>query len=45
MLYRVGFTLFDIGVGSALAVLLFVFLIVLAIVKSRIVGRRVHYEA
>jgi ABC-type sugar transport system permease subunit len=45
MLYRVGFTLFDIGVGSALAVLLFVFLIVLAIVKSRIIGRRVHYEA
>ncbi|QDY70671.1 carbohydrate ABC transporter permease [Qingshengfaniella alkalisoli] len=45
MLYRVGFTLFDIGVGSALAVLLFVFLIALAVIKSRVVGRRVHYEA
>lgn len=45
MLYRVGFTLFDIGIGSALAVLLFIFLIALAIFKSRVLGRRVHYEA
>jgi multiple sugar transport system permease protein/sn-glycerol 3-phosphate transport system permease protein len=45
LLYRVGFTLFDIGRGSALAVLLFVFLIVLALVKSLVIGRRVHYEA
>jgi len=45
MLYRVGFTLFDIGTGSALAVLLFLVLIGLALVKSRILGRRVHYEA
>jgi ABC-type sugar transport system permease subunit len=45
MLYRIGFSLFDIGQGSALAVLLFVFLLVLAIVKARVVGRRVHYEA
>lgn len=45
MLYRVGFTLFDIGTGSALAVLLFLLLIGLALVKSRILGRRVHYEA
>jgi ABC-type sugar transport system permease subunit len=45
MLYRVGFTLFDIGLGSALAVLLFLLLIILALIKSRIVGRRVHYEA
>lgn len=45
LLYRVGFVLFDIGRGSALAVLLFVFLVTLAIVKSRIIGRRVHYEA
>ncbi|SLN39948.1 L-arabinose transport system permease protein AraQ [Pseudooceanicola marinus] len=30
MLYSVGFTLFDIGQGSALAVILFVFLIALA---------------
>lgn len=45
MLYRVGFTLFDIGQGSALAVLLFVFLIALARVKARLIGRKVHYEA
>ncbi len=45
MLYRVGFVLFDIGTGSALAVLLFIFLIVLSFVKSRVIGRRVHYEA
>lgn len=45
MLYRVGFTLFDIGQGSAIAVLLFVLLIALAIFKARVLGRRVHYEA
>lgn len=45
MLFRVGFTLFNIGTGSALAVLLFVFLIVLALIQGRIIGRRVHYEA
>ncbi len=45
MLYRVGFNLFDIGLGSALAVILFVFLIALAFLKSRIIGRKVHYEA
>ncbi|WP_420963762.1 carbohydrate ABC transporter permease [Brucella sp. IR073] len=45
MLYHVGFVLFDIGTGSALAVLLFIFLIALSIIKSRVIGRRVHYEA
>ncbi|EIM28364.1 carbohydrate ABC transporter permease [Microvirga lotononidis] len=45
MLYRVGFNLFEIGTGSALAVLLFILLIALSLVKSQIVGRRVHYEA
>lgn len=45
MLYRVGFTLFDIGTGSALAMLLFVFLMVLALIKGRLIGRKVHYEA
>ncbi|SNS84417.1 carbohydrate ABC transporter permease [Tropicimonas sediminicola] len=45
MLYRVGFTLFDIGTGSALAVLLFIFLIALALVKARVIGRRVHYDS
>ena len=45
MLYRIGFSLFDIGRGSALAVLLFLFLIVLSLVKARVIGRRVHYEA
>ena len=45
MLYRVGFTLFDIGLGSALAVLLFIILIALAVFKSRVLGRKVHYEA
>jgi len=37
--------LFDIGRGSALAMLLFIVLIALALVKSRLIGRRVHYEA
>jgi ABC-type sugar transport system permease subunit len=44
-LYKIGFSLFDIGQGSALAVMLFVLLVVLALVKSRMIGRRVHYEA
>ncbi|AXC50562.1 sugar ABC transporter permease [Paracoccus suum] len=44
-LYKVGFNLFDIGQGSALAVILFVILVGLALVKSRIIGGRVHYEA
>ena len=45
LLYRTGFVLFDIGTGSALAVLLFVLLIVLALIKSRVIGRKVHYES
>ncbi|SHN05542.1 carbohydrate ABC transporter permease [Roseibium suaedae] len=44
-LYEIGFVLFDIGRGSALAVILFVLLVALAILKSRIIGRKVHYEA
>lgn len=44
-LYKIGFNLFDIGQGSALAVLLFVLLVALALVKSRVIGRKVHYEA
>lgn len=44
-LYQIGFTLFDIGQGSALAVLLFILLVGLAVFKSRVLGRRVHYEA
>lgn len=44
-LYQIGFTFFDIGQGSALAVLLFILLVGLAVVKSRVLGRRVHYEA
>lgn len=44
-LYKVGFTLFDIGQGSALAAMLFLILVVLALVQSRLVGRKVHYEA
>ena len=45
MLYRVGFTLFDIGRARQLAVILFVFLIALAVLKARVIGRKVHYEA
>ncbi|WP_445680114.1 carbohydrate ABC transporter permease [Radicibacter daui] len=45
MLYRIGFVLFDIGQGSALAVMLFVLLVTLALLKSRLIGRKVHYEA
>jgi multiple sugar transport system permease protein/sn-glycerol 3-phosphate transport system permease protein len=45
MLYRIGFTLFDIGQGSALAVVLFALLTALALFKARVLGRRVHYEA
>lgn len=44
-LYRIGFVLFDIGKGSALAVLLFIILIALSLIKSRVIGRKVHYEA
>jgi multiple sugar transport system permease protein len=44
-LYQIGFTFFDIGQGSALAVMLFILLIGLAIFKARVLGRRVHYEA
>ncbi|WP_375450490.1 carbohydrate ABC transporter permease [uncultured Devosia sp.] len=45
LLYRTGFVLFDIGTGSALAVLLFILLIALALIKSQVIGKRVHYEA
>ncbi|MFC5991227.1 carbohydrate ABC transporter permease [Limoniibacter endophyticus] len=45
LLYRIGFSLFDIGQGSALAVMLFVILVVLAFVKSRVLGRKVHYAS
>ena len=45
LLYQIGFVLFDIGRGSALAVLLFILLVGLALLKSRIIGRKVHYEA
>lgn len=45
LLYRTGFVLFDIGTGSALAVLLFILLIALAFIKSRVIGSRVHYES
>ncbi len=45
LLFEIGFVLFDIGRGSALAVLLFILLVVLAFLKSRIIGRKVHYEA
>ncbi|WP_137132245.1 sugar ABC transporter permease [Rhizobium sp. FY34] len=45
LLYEIGFVLFDIGRGSALAVILFILLVALAILKSRIIGRKVHYEA
>ncbi|HEY4200381.1 MAG TPA: sugar ABC transporter permease [Devosiaceae bacterium] len=45
LLYRTGFVLFDIGTGSALAVLLFILLIVLALIKSKVIGNKVHYEA
>ena len=45
LLYEIGFVLFEIGRGSALAVLLFILLVGLAVLKSRIIGRKVHYEA
>ncbi|WP_353500073.1 carbohydrate ABC transporter permease [Vibrio chaetopteri] len=44
LLYRTGFVLFDIGEGSALAVILFIILLVLAVVKSKLIGKKVHYE-
>ncbi|MCL9775660.1 carbohydrate ABC transporter permease [Vibrio methylphosphonaticus] len=44
LLYRTGFELFDIGQGSALAVILFVILLALAVVKSKLIGKKVHYE-
>lgn len=45
LLYEIGFVLFDIGRGSALAVILFILLVGLALLKSRIIGSKVHYEA
>lgn len=45
LLYRTGFVLFDIGKGSALAVLLFIVLITLALIKAQVIGKRVHYES
>ncbi|OCJ04710.1 glycerol-3-phosphate ABC transporter permease [Rhizobium sp. AC27/96] len=45
LLFEIGFGLFDIGRGSALAVLLFILLVALAFLKSCIIGRKVHYEA
>ncbi|WMT86381.1 sugar ABC transporter permease [Pelagibacterium sp. 26DY04] len=45
LLYRIGFNLFDIGQGSALAVMLFVLLVILAFVKSKILGQKVHYAS
>lgn len=43
LLYRTSFVYFDIGRGSALAVLLLLFLLGLTWLQMRTLGRRVHY--
>jgi multiple sugar transport system permease protein/sn-glycerol 3-phosphate transport system permease protein len=44
LLYRLGFEFFDIGRGSALAILLFLLLCTLTFVKFGVIGRRISYE-
>jgi len=44
LLYRMSFVYFDIGRGSALAILLLLLLLALTWLKFSTVGRRVHYE-
>lgn len=43
MLYRVSFINFEIGLGSALAVVLFGILLVITLIKFLTIGSRVHY--
>ncbi len=43
LLYRTSFVYFEIGRGSALAILLFLFLLALTWLQFRTVGRRIHY--
>jgi multiple sugar transport system permease protein/sn-glycerol 3-phosphate transport system permease protein len=43
LLYRLGFVHFEIGLASALAMVLFLALILLTILQFRMIGRRVHY--
>lgn len=43
LLYRTSFVYFEIGRGSALAMLLFVFLLCLTWLQFRTIGRRIHY--
>ena len=44
LLYRLGFEFFDIGRGSALAILLFLLLCALTLLKFGVIGRRISYE-
>ena len=44
LLYRKSFIALDLGTGSALAMLLFVFLIGLTAVKFAVIGRKVNYD-
>ena len=44
LFYRLSFIFFDIGRGSALAVLLFLLLLVLTVLKFGVLGRRVNYD-
>jgi multiple sugar transport system permease protein/sn-glycerol 3-phosphate transport system permease protein len=43
LLYRLGFVHFEIGLASALAMVLFAGLILLTVLQFRMIGRRVHY--
>jgi multiple sugar transport system permease protein/sn-glycerol 3-phosphate transport system permease protein len=43
LLYRLGFVHFEIGLASALAMVLFAALILLTVLQFRMIGRRVHY--
>ncbi|MGF1475972.1 MAG: carbohydrate ABC transporter permease [Geminicoccaceae bacterium] len=44
LLYRTSFIVFDIGLGSALAMILFLILMGLTVAKFAVIGRKVYYE-
>lgn len=44
LLYRTSFVEFNIGKGSALAIVLFLFLLILTYIKNETLGKVIHYE-
>lgn len=43
-LYRTAFDYFNMGYASAMALVLFIFLIILTLLQFKLTGRRVHYQ-